>query len=266
MATETMIPVQGEQQQSLLQQALRKCFSFPVLMGALLVAFNAVIMLPAFRLEPDTWWHIKLGQEILLTGHWLKADIYSFTAYGNNPLAYEWLGEVVLAIAYKIAALRGLHTLLFGLTSIILVLVYYYASLRSRNSKAAFGATILIMPLAAMCFTLRPQLLGYVFLLITLISLERYKQGLQKSLWILPPLFLIWVNTHGSFILGFCVLGLYWVCGLLPFKQGGLLMEPWQPRQRIHMEIVFLVGCVTLPFTPFGGQAFIFPIEKALYF
>ena len=266
MATETIIPVQEQQPQSLLRRALQKCFSFPVLMGALLVALNAVIMFPTFRLEADTWWHIKLGQQILLTGHWLKADIYSFTAYGNPPLAFEWLGEVVLAFAYKVAALRGLHTLLFGLTSFILVLVYYYASLRSRNSKAAFGATILIMPLAAMCFTLRPQLLGYIFLLITLISLERYKQGLQKSLWILPPLFLIWVNTHGSFILGFCVLGLYWVCGLVPFRQGGLVMEPWQPRQRIHMEIVFLLGCITLPLTPFGGQAFIFPVEKALYF
>ena len=265
MATETIIPIQ-EQQESVFRRALRKCFSFPVLMGVLLVALNAVIMFPTFRLEADTWWHLKLGQQILLTGHWLHADIYSFTAYGNNPLAYEWLGEVVLAIAYKIGALKGLHMLLFGLTSVILLLVYYYADLRSRNSKAAFGAAILIMPLAAMCFTLRPQLLGYIFLLITLICLERYKQGLQKSLWILPPLFLIWVNTHGSFILGFCVLGLYWVCGLVPFKQGGLIMEPWQPRQRLHMEIVFLLGCMTLPFTPFGGQAFIFPIEKALYF
>jgi hypothetical protein len=265
MATETLVPVQT-QKGSPLRLALRKCFSFPVLLGALLVALNAVIMFPSFRLEADTWWHLKLGQEILLTGHWLKSDIYSFTAYGNNPLAYEWLGEVVLALAYKIGGLRGLHTLLFGLTSTILVLTYYYASLRSRNSKAAFAGTILIMPLAVMCFTLRPQLLGYIFLLITLICLERYRQGLQKSLWILAPFFLVWVNTHGSFILGFCVLGLYWICGLVPFKAGGLTMEPWQPRQRIHLEIVLLLGCVTLPFTPFGGQAFIFPIEKALFF
>lgn len=267
MATDTVIPVNERGvERSAIRRALRQIFSFPVLMGALLVALNAVIMLPTFRLEPDTWWHLKLGQQILLTGHWLKADIYSFTAYGNPPLAFEWLGEVVLALAYKIGGLKGLHSLLYGLTSIILILVYYYAALRSRNSKAAFVGTILVIPLAAMCFTLRPQLLGYIFLLITLICLERYKQGLQKSLWILPPLFLIWVNTHGSFILGFCVLGLYWIAGLARFQAGGLAMEPWRPRQRIHLEMVFLLGCVTLPFTPFGGQAFIFPIEKALFF
>jgi hypothetical protein len=265
MATETVIPIQG-QEKSVLRRALEKCFSFPVLLGALLVTFNAVLMLPAFRLEADTWWHLKLGQQILITGHWLKADIYSFTAYGNNPLAFEWLGEVALALAYKIGGLKGLQTLLFCLSSAILVLVYYYASLRSRSSKAAFAATVLIIPLATLCFTLRPQLLGYIFLLITLISLERYRQGLQKSLWILPPLFLIWVNTHGSFILGFCVLGLYWVCGLVPFKAGSLKMDPWLPRQRIHLEVVFLLGALTLPLTPFGGQACIFPIEKALYF
>lgn len=245
---------------------LKKCFSFPVLLGALLVGINAAIMLPIFRLEPDTWWHIKLGQQILATGHWLHADIYSFTAYGNNPLTYEWIGEVVLALAYKLAGLRGLQIILFGLTSSILVLVYYYACLRSRNSKAAFAATVATMPLAVYCFTLRPQLLGYIFLLITLISIERYRQGLQRSLWFLVPLFLIWVNTHGSFILGFCVLGLYWLCGLKRLSVGGLSTEPWQARQRIHIEIVFLLGTLMLPLTPFGGQAFIFPIEKALFF
>ncbi|HET9178226.1 MAG TPA: hypothetical protein VFQ24_07695 [Terriglobia bacterium] len=267
MATETMIPISEQVvKRPAVQRALRRCFSFPVLLGALLVALNAVIMFPTFRLEPDTWWHLKLGQQILLTGHWLKADIYSFTAYGNPPLAFEWLGEIVLAFAYKIGVLRGLHILLFALTSAILVLTYYFATLRSRNSKAAVAATAILIPLAGMCFTLRPQLLGYIFLLITLICLERYKQGLQKSLWILPPLFLVWVNTHGSFILGFCVVGLYWICGLVPFQAGGLTMEPWKPRQRIHLEIVMLLGCVTLPFTPFGGQAFIFPIDKALFF
>ncbi|MCL5670788.1 MAG: hypothetical protein M1423_05750 [Acidobacteria bacterium] len=101
MATHTIVPKQ-ELEQSVVQQMMRKCFSFPVLMGALLVAFNAVLMFPTFLLEPDTWWHLKLGQQILLTGHWLKADIYSFTAYGNKPLAYEWLGEVAIALAYKI--------------------------------------------------------------------------------------------------------------------------------------------------------------------
>lgn len=265
MAIETTVPVQ-EQKQFGLKPLLKKCFSFPVLLGALVIGFNAVIMLPLFRLEPDTWWHIKLGQQILVTGHWLKADIYSFTAYGNNPLAYEWLGEVVLWLAYKIGGLKGLQILLFGLTSTILVLAYYLGCLRSRNSKSAFAATIAIAPLAAMTFTLRPQLLGYILLLITLIILERYRAGLQKSLWILPPLFLIWVNTHGSFILGYCILGLYWFCGLRRFEVGGLRMEPWTKKQRIHIEIVFLLSCLTLPITPFGGQAAVFPIEKALYF
>ncbi len=265
MAIETLIPVQ-EQKRSGILPVLQKCFSFPILLGVLLVALNAVIMNPTFRVEPDTWWHLKFGQEILLTGHWLKHDIYSFTAYGNDPLSYEWLGEVVIALAYKIGGLRGLHTLLFVLSSAILLLVYYYATLRSHNSKAGLVGAVLVIPMAAMCFTLRPQLLGYIYFLVTLIVIERYRQGLQKSLWILPPLFLIWVNTHGSFIVGLCVLGLYWVCGLRRFSIGGLTTEPWEPKQRIHIELVFLFSILALPITPFGGEAAIFPIEKALFF
>jgi len=222
--------------------------------------------LSSLRLEPDTWWHIKFGEEILTAGQWAKLDAYSFTAYGHNQLSFEWLGEVALALAYRLGHLQGLELLLLVLTSTILLLLYYYAYLQCGNFKAAFCGTLLVSLLAALCFTLRPQLIGYIFLLITLICLERYRQGIQKSLWVLPFIFLIWVNTHGSFALGLFVFGLYWVSGLVEFSWGGLVAERWRPDQRIHLALIFLLSILVLPLTPYGASAAIFPIEKALYF
>jgi hypothetical protein len=261
MATETMIPVQ-EQRQSMLLRALRKCFSFPVLLGTVLVGASYVTV-RSLRLDPDTWWHIKYGEIILDTGHWPTVDTWSFTVHGIPRIAYEWGGEVITAIAYRMGGLRGLDILLITLTSIIVLLMYYYACLCCRNSKAAFIATAVILPVGAMCFTLRPQLLGYIFLLITLILLERYKQGLQKSLWTLPPLVLIWVNTHGSFTLGFMVLGLYWLSGLTAFSCGGLHATRWEPQQRLHLEIVGLLSVAVLPITPYGTRLATVPLEVA---
>ena len=63
-------------------------------------------------------------------------------------------------------------------------------------------------------FTLRPQMLGYLFLILTLIALELFRQGKQWAIWFLPLLFLIWINTHGSWIIGLGVIALYLACGL----------------------------------------------------
>ena len=241
---------------------LEKCFSFPVLMGAVLVAANFEIE-KSLRLDPDTWWHMKYGNIILQTGHWPAVDDWSFTVHGMPRVAYEWGGEVVTALAYRLGGLQGMDVLLITLTSIILLLLYYFAWLRCRNSKAAFVGTVLMIPVAALCFTLRPQLLGYIFLLITLIALERYRQGEQKNLWILPPIFLLWVNTHGSFTLGFMVLGLYWLSGLVDFSSGGLTAVRWRPKQRIHLELVGLASVLMLPITPYGTRLATVPLEVA---
>lgn len=247
---------------SKLSSLLHKCFSFPALLGAVLVGVTFEIDRP-LRLDPDTWWHIKYGTMILQTGHWPTVDTWSFTVNGMPRVAYEWGGEVITALAYRWGGLRGMDVLLITLTSIIVLLLYYFAWLRCRNSKAAFAGTILMLPIAALCFTLRPQLLGYVFLLITLISLERYRQGEQKSLWVLPPLFLAWVNTHGSFTLGFMVLGLYWLSGLKEFSAGGITSVRWRQEQRIHMELVCLLSVMVLPVTPYGTRLATVPFEVA---
>jgi hypothetical protein len=249
---------------SRLREILKKIFSFPALMGTMLVALNFAIE-QSLHLDPDTWMHIKYGETILQTGHWPTGDVYSFTAHGVFRMAFEWGGEVLIAIAYHMGGLRGLDILLITLTSVIVLLIYYYAHLRSRNSKAALIGTVAGLPLAAMTFTLRPQLLGFIFLLVTLICLERYRQGLQKNLWVLPPLFLIWINTHGTWALGLFILGVYWVSGLTGFSLGGLRAERWTQKQRVHLALVFLMSVLVLPINPYGGRLVIYPINMALF-
>ena len=241
---------------------LKRWFSFPVFLGAILVAANYAIE-RGLRMDPDTWWHLKYGDTILQTGRWPTVDTWSFTVHGMPRVAYEWGGEILTALAYRLGGLRGMDVLLITLTSVIVLLTYYFAWLRSRNSYAAFFATFILLPVAVLCFTLRPQLLGYIFLLVTLISLERFRLGEQKQLWALPLIFLLWVNTHGSFTLGFMVLGLYWLSGLKDFSAGGLYAIRWQPQQRLHIELVGLLSVAVLPLTPYGTRLAAVPFDVA---
>ncbi len=242
---------------------LRRAFSFPVFLGALLVG-GTFVGARANLADPDTWWHITVGKQILSEWRWPTTDPYSFTVSGTHWMAYEWLGEVVMALAARSSGLRGPTALLVALSGTLLLLLYYYAYLRCGNAKAAFVACTLVLPVAAAFFTLRPQLFGYVFLLITLICLEHFRRGSGKILWILPVVFLLWVNTHGSFAFGLFVLGVSWMSGLVELRRGGLVAERWSAEQRRQLAWVMLLCVLVLPLTPYGSRMAAYPLEMSL--
>lgn len=263
----------------ILPSAFRKFFSFNALLAFLLLGGVAgtvylnlqhVATSPASSagyaiFEGDTWWHLAVGNHILTTHTWPRTDQYSFTAPGNKWIAYEWLGDVVIATSNRLYGLSGMAILLVILGAGIVLLMYRYAYVRSHNTKAAFLACALLLPLTVVSFTLRPQLIGYVFLLLTLTWLEKFRHGKQKTLWLLPVLFLVWVNVHGTFAFGIAVLGLYWVCGLVDFRFGQIRAKRWTDKQRRHLEIVMLLSFIALVITPYGTQLAVNPVEMAFF-
>jgi len=240
---------------------LRRWMSFPVFLGALLVGGACVAAHFRF-VDPDTWWHIRIGEMILNQHTFPTADHYSFTAPGAPWIAYEWLGEVVIAFAARWGFL-GMAALQFIWASTLTLLIFYFASLRCKNAKAAFLATVFSLLMIGAFFTLRPQVMGYIFMLIMLVALERYKLGTTRTLWWLPLLFLVWINTHGTFFLGLGVFGVYLLTGLFDFRVGGLYAEKWSPVQRLHLLKVLLAIVAVLPLTPYGTRLATYPFQMA---
>src|SRR5882762_2690009 len=89
-ATDHPVPSPGVADKSATLGLLRRVFSFPVVLASLLVG---AAFAPArfFVVDPDIWWHIKVGDSILRTHQWPTADPYSFTVSGQPWIAYEWL-------------------------------------------------------------------------------------------------------------------------------------------------------------------------------
>jgi hypothetical protein len=241
---------------------LKQIFSFPAMLGGLLVT-GVFVARHNFEVDPDLWWHLKVGENILATHHWPTTDPYSFTAAGQPWLAYEWLGDVFFASVARVGGLRGLQALLIVLGAAIMLALYGYATLRSRNSKAGFVAATVLLVLAAANFNLRPQMLGYLFLFLTLIALERFRQGRQTALWFLPALFLIWINTHGTWEIGLATILVYWFCGLRKFRAGDIEMHAWKPEERVRLSLVFLLCLAVIPITPYGTRLAAYPFDVA---
>jgi len=247
---------------SKLMEALKWMFSFPAMLGSCLVGI-AFIRAHSFFVDPDVWWHIRVGQDILRTHKFPTVDSYSWTVNGQPWIAYEWLGEVVLALLSRMGGVIALAGALVVISSIILLALYGLAATRAKHSKAGFVSALVLSSLACVSFTLRPQMLAYLFLILTMVVLERFRQGRSNVIWALPPLFLLWVNSHGSWIIGLGVVCVYLVAGLFRIQIPGLESQEWTSKQRIRIEAALLFSLCMLPLTPFGTQTAAYPFEVA---
>jgi hypothetical protein len=240
----------------------QRVFSFPALLGTLLVGAVATIT-QTFFVDPDVWWHIKQGEFILTTRHVPTQDIYSLTLSGKPWFAYEWLGDALLATMYRLGGMRGLDVLLIVLGGAILIGLYTLAAIRSGNSKAAFVATAAVFVLATVSFNLRPQMLGYLFLVLTFIILERFRMGKRQVVWALPILMLVWVNAHGSWIIGLGVIGVYLTSSMVEFHVGDIEAHRWSYTDRVRLSIVFALCAGATLVTPYGTKLARYPFEVA---
>src|SRR5713101_337444 len=189
-AKQTDAPKQIAGSPSKLVEVLKWAISFPAMLGMFLIG-RVFYEGRGFVVDPDVWWHIKVGQDILRTHHFPTVDPYSFTAAGTPWIAYEWLGEIMLAWMYRLGGVVSLCVFLIAFGSVILLSLYWLAAVRSRNAKAGFISALFLASLAFASFTLRPQMFGYLFLILTLLVMERFRQGVSWPLWTLPLIFLL---------------------------------------------------------------------------
>ncbi len=153
--------------------------------------------------DPDLWGHITFGREIWTQGHVHTRDHFSYTAFGHEWINHEWLMEVLLFLIYDVWGSPGL--LLFrvgiGLAIIHLLSELYFS--KSRN-LLAYTLYFLLLPYAiGMGFAMRPQMATYLFIPMMWYLLTKYFDGQTRSLYLMPALFVLWVNCHGGVVAGF---------------------------------------------------------------
>jgi hypothetical protein len=255
---------------TVINRLARRVCSFPIFLAALLAAGVFVggclqgIQGDLLFSEGDTWWHVQAGEDILRTHTLPAVDTYSATGRGTEWVAYEWLGEVAMAAAFRAGGLEGLKLLDLGLASVLVILLYGYSTLRSGNSKCGFIVSAACLPVVLGFCTMRPQMLGWAFFLLTLLCIESFQQGNDHAIWFLPLIFLFWVNTHGTFVFGFLVLALVWAGAYFHLDRGAVTSERWT-RERRRAFAYATLGCfLMLPLTPYGTRLASYPLELAL--
>jgi hypothetical protein len=175
--------------------------------GLLLVA---IMVVDATRIvDPDLWGHLRFGQEILRTHHLARVDPYAYSVRGLPWVSHEWLSEVVIAAFFDAMGMLGLN-LMKLLCSAALVLCMAAAMTETGASTLTQFAILMIAGVRlSPSMQYRPQIFTYAMLAALLALLARDNFGRRAPLWLAIPMFALWANLHGGFVVGLGVLAMY---------------------------------------------------------
>jgi hypothetical protein len=208
--------------------------------------------------------HLRVGQTILEEGRLPTVDVYSHTMTGGEMVPYEWLAQTAFAATERWFGFDGLGVLTALVSAAPWAILYRW--LIKRGTPIFLSVVLALLGAAASMihWAARPHMFTWLFVVVWVILLEDLRRGNRAQVWALLPLAMIWVNTHGGFIVGYILIGTYLFGSLV----NGLL-DNKRDRGRDyaiakHLSIV-LVGTVAFSFVnPRGFQVVAHPFLHLL--
>ena len=237
-------------------------FSFPVMCMFLLIA---VILGYCARgiTEPDIWWHLRNARNLVQLHSFARVDSYSFSAAGSPLMNFEWLSEIPYFLGFKAWGLQGLLAVYFAVLVLIYVGVYYRSCRAGADCKDAAIATLGAICLGGVSIAPRMLLFGWLCMVGLLLVLDRFQQT-GKGIWLLPPLFALWINLHGSWVFGMAVLVLTIASGLVQGEWGSVVARRWTGGEFRKLLPVFTASLAALLVNPYGYKLVLYPYTLLL--
>lgn len=151
------------------------------------IVFCMFLIVGLLKLDKDFGWHFMSGNYIV--HHWIPAtDIFTYTAKEFHWINHEWLNDVLVYGLYSIGGqpLVALLWAVLGTAALWLVGRRYEASV-------VVLAAVAIAPFAGV----RPLVWTLLGVATSIFFVRK-----QKYWWWLVPVFALWSNLHGGFLLG----------------------------------------------------------------
>ena len=154
--------------------------------------------------DPDLWGHVLYGRDFLQTGHLMRTEPYSWTAPGHEWINHEVLAEAALALSFR--ALGGTGLLLLkmaaGLATFFIALSIATKRMDEKTRLVAWALGAVAVVEISFGFAARPQIFTALALALELWLLRQIHRGKWAWVLALPPLFALWINTHGGVMVG----------------------------------------------------------------
>jgi hypothetical protein len=215
--------------------------------------------------DPDIWWHLNNAEQLVTTGHLPHVDVYSYTAKGAAWINHEWLGELPYYFAFKAFGLRGLYGLSYFLSVATLLAILFRSYKYTGDIKNTFFVCGYCVLLTVVSYGPRMLIFGWLYMIFMLYALDRFRAGSEKWIWTIPPLFCLWINTHGSWMIGFVVFGIIAVSGVFRFNFGLIEAKRWPKRKMVLLGAVLALSAIALFINPYGYHLVNYPFDMAFH-
>lgn len=240
------------------------------LVGAMTVLYAVMPMQ-----HTDVWAHLKYGQWIAEHREFPAHEPLSpFTDQSAEMYHQCWLGQVIYAGAFhggqSLGGADPARRFLGGVEVLrqvqVAAMAALFAALWVAFRRAADSGSLALLGVLMVFFggftaigTFRPQVFGLVLFAAFLAVLSR--PVLSKAAVVaIPVLLAVWANLHGSFAVGFVLLGLAWVGRVIEAAwagKGGRVKAVLADTGVRRLTLAIALGLVAACLTPAGPKIYL---------
>lgn len=187
------------------------------MLGVLLAVLLALVVALRYAepiLDGDLFFHLAYARQMLERGTLVPdATLYSWTPTSDATIYCAWASELVLAGLWRLGGLPALFALRYAVVGGTLLLLWLYARRLGLVAGGALGTAVTCLVLLVVAVgeragsLVKPELFSLLFLHLVLYAYFGAKRGAARpragelSLGCVPVIVLVWVNSHGGFIL-----------------------------------------------------------------
>ncbi|HVF69689.1 MAG TPA: hypothetical protein VNA13_03960 [Xanthomonadales bacterium] len=154
--------------------------------------------------DPDLGWHLKYGEYFFKTGHILRDNTFSTLMPDYKWANTSWGADLITYLTFNMGGFFALSIL----GAVVVTLTFYFfakaAKLNTWDQVFLFPLLLFLQnPINSVSF--RGQQISLLLLGILFYLLSLYDKK-PNFIYFVIPLFFVWVNLHGQFILGLILL------------------------------------------------------------
>lgn len=208
-------------------------------------------------LDTDLWFHMAYARQMLANGTLLlDHTAFSWTPSDNTVIYCAWVAQLLLHAIHGIGGLPALFVLRYGVFVLALGAVALYGyRLGVLRHPATWVVMVLALLMSSAAFAIKPQLASYALMTAAVLIWFVIRLGGRLAApwcYALPVLMLLWVNTHGGFVVGLGFLTLAMVGELINMRFSP--SRALSPAVRRHFAIALGLCFLAVFLTPYGWR------------
>ncbi len=217
------------------------------------IALYALFSYPI--LDGDPWWQMAYAR-YFFQNNTLIPDHGAFTWSQtlNTDVYCAWVGEIALYLVHSIGGVPALFILRFLCVAVLPFLVLRFAYKRGvLRHPLTWIACLLAVFLAQTSGEVKPQLFTFVLVCLATalwMSIKTADGEPWKRAYLFVLIMLVWVNTHGGFLVGLMIYG---AIGAGELLNGLIAKKTALPRKTLcHLLAALALSYAMALVTPYG--------------